>query len=73
MTATPRHRHMKTTQPLALAAGLLLLAELAHAQSDPLHGHLNVGAVGKNQGDALTFDNGAVQIRANPWLSSSAP
>jgi len=38
------------------ALGSLLLAVTAHAQT----GHLEVGAVGKNQGDPLTFLNGDI-------------
>lgn len=48
----------KTLTPTLLLG--LLLTGAAHAQTDPLHGHLNVGAVSKTQGTALTFDNGAV-------------
>ncbi|MFO1459510.1 MAG: PEP-CTERM sorting domain-containing protein [Verrucomicrobiota bacterium] len=40
-----------------LALGLGLIAAAAPLQAQ--HGHLNTGAVGKNQGDALSFLNGA--------------
>ena len=46
---------MNLTQTLALGLGLLAAAAPLQAQ----HGHLNAGAAGKNQGDALTFLNGA--------------
>lgn len=46
---------MKYSPLIVQGAGLVLLASPALAQ----HGHLNSGAVGKNQGDALSFLNGA--------------
>lgn len=46
---------MNRSQTLALGLGLLGLAAPLQAQ----HGHLNSGATGKNQGDALIFVNGA--------------
>jgi hypothetical protein len=51
---------MRQRQLLTLTVSLFASAWSVHSQTDPIHGHLNVGAVGKNQGDALTFDNGAV-------------
>jgi hypothetical protein len=39
------------------AIGIAACASSALAQS---HGHLNIGAVGTNQGDQLTFDNGSI-------------
>lgn len=41
--------------PIALGLGLLAAPVALQAQ----HGHLDSGAVGQNQGDALTFVNGA--------------
>jgi hypothetical protein len=41
---------------LLAVSAFLFFGNLAHAQS---HGHLNIGAVGVNQNDSLTFDNGA--------------
>ncbi len=58
-----------------LMLGLLLLAgQTALAQ----HGHLNVGAVGTAQGDALNFANGAIfaessgYVRAMPLATTGA-
>jgi len=45
----------RTLQSVALGLGLLAGAMPLHAQ----HGHLNAGAAGQNQGDALAFLNGA--------------
>ncbi|MBN8247381.1 MAG: PEP-CTERM sorting domain-containing protein [Verrucomicrobia bacterium] len=45
----------RTLPRLALGLGLLAGPAFLHAQ----HGHLNAGAVGQNQGDALIFVNGA--------------
>lgn len=46
---------MNNTSRLATGLGLVFLATPLIAQ----HGHLNSGALGKNQGDALSFLNGS--------------
>lgn len=56
---------MKQTLKRMLMLGLLLLAgQTALAQ----HGHLNVGAVGTAQGDALTFANGAIFAESSGYV-----
>jgi hypothetical protein len=42
---------------IVVAIGIVTGANTTFGQS---HGHLNVGAVGINQGDQLTFDNGSI-------------
>lgn len=49
------HIMNRSLQHLALGAGLLAVPAALHAQ----HGHLDAGAAGQNQGDALMFVNGA--------------
>lgn len=58
---------MKHTLKRMLMLGLLLLAgQTAMAQ----HGHLNVGAVGTAQGDALNFANGAIFAESSGYVRS---
>jgi hypothetical protein len=45
---------------------LLITASTAYAQ----HGHLNVGAAGKNQGDPLNFNNGMDFIAASGYVKT---
>lgn len=47
-----------------LAALLIGFATAAQAQ----HGHLNAGAVGKNQGDALVFANGGIFAASSGYV-----
>jgi hypothetical protein len=54
---------MKIERVLAL---LLLTASAGFAQ----HGHLNVGAAGKNQGDPLNFNNGMDFIAASGYVKT---
>ena len=61
---------MKQTLQRLLVLGLLLLAgRTALAQ----HGHLNAGAVGTSQGDALRFANGAIFAESSGYVKQLTP
>ncbi len=61
---------MKQTLQRLLVLGLLLLAgRTALAQ----HGHLNAGAVGTSQGDALSFANGAIFAESSGYVKQLTP
>lgn len=61
---------MKQTLQRLLVLGLLLLAgRTALAQ----HGHLNAGAVGTSQGDALSFVNGAGFAASSGYVKELTP
>ena len=49
---------------------LLLLSFATVSTSLAQHGHLNVGAVGKNQGDQLNFNNGMDFIAASGYVKT---
>src|SRR4051812_19056583 len=42
----------------SVIATALVLFEMGVARAQVDHGHLNIGAAGRNQGDKLTWDNG---------------
>jgi hypothetical protein len=59
----------KTLQKVVCVALLLLAGRVAQAQ----HGHLNGGAVGTAQGDALTFVNGAIFAESSGYVKALTP
>lgn len=59
----------KALNTLLLASALGWAGTAAHAQ----HGHLNAGALGTAQGDALYFANGALFAEASGYVKSLAP
>lgn len=61
--------NLNLSSKLALPLGLLLSAHpRLHAQPD--HGHLNVGALGKNQNDRLIWVNGADFITSSGYVKT---
>lgn len=55
---------------LGMPRGLLaaLLVGFATAAAQAQHGHLNAGAAGKNQGDALVFANGGIFASSSGYV-----
>ena len=51
-----------------LLASMIVSVRLAAVAQD--HGHLNVGAVGTNQNDALIFDNAAIFEVATDYVKT---
>jgi hypothetical protein len=55
-------------KPTLVLAALLLAGQALHAQ----HGHLNAGAAGQGQNDALVWDNGAAFAAGSGYVQNMA-